>query len=119
MKATRYASYHIEYNLVFVLAKGDFKGSNKAAICRILKSIAYEHEIEVTDVMIYSQGVYMKVLSLPKYTPQLIVNWLKGISAKRFNSPKFPGEGHIKWRRPYCVSTKEIHPQKIIEELSK
>ena len=116
MKMSRYAMYDIQYNLVFILADGNLKGNEKA-ISTILREVAGEHEMVVGDVRVFPEGVYLEVIASPNHSPQLIVNWLKGISAKRFNSPKFPGEGHIKWRRKYCISTHKISPEEILKKL--
>jgi len=116
MKMSRYAMYDIQYNLVFVLSNGTLKGNEKA-ISTIMKEVAGEHGMVVGEMKVLPEGVYIEVIAPPNHAPQLIVNWLKGISAKRFNSPKFPGEGHIKWRRKYCVSTRPIDPVEILQKI--
>jgi putative transposase len=68
----------------------------------IFREIAQEKEMEILAMEIQPDHLHMFVSAPPKQSPALIVNWLKGISARMYNhrfSPK------IKWTRAYYVGT--------------
>jgi putative transposase len=68
----------------------------------IFKEIAQERGLEILAMEIMPDHLHIFVSAPPKQSPSLIVNWLKGISARLYNHRFKP---KIKWARAYYVGT--------------
>jgi putative transposase len=104
LKSSRHSKYNLNYHIVWIpkYRKPVLVKEVKQRLEPIFKEIAQEKEMEILAMEIQPDHLHMFVSAPPKQSPALIVNWLKGISARMYNhrfSPK------IKWTRAYYVGT--------------
>jgi putative transposase len=69
----------------------------------ILRGIAKDKGLEICGLEIMPDHIHLFVSSSPQYSPSLLVNWFKGISARLYNH-RFK-DSHIKWTSAYYVGT--------------
>ena len=77
-------------------------GDVKARLETIFKEIALEKGLEIIALEVMPDHLHIFVSSPPKNSPALLVNWLKGISARVYNHRHQP---RIRWTRSYYVGT--------------
>lgn len=104
LKSSRHSKYNLNYHIVWIpkYRKPVMVEEVKQRLEPIFREIAQEKEMEILAMEIQPDHLHMFVSAPPKQSPALIVNWLKGISARMYNhrfSPK------IKWTRAYYVGT--------------
>ncbi|MFP4051168.1 MAG: IS200/IS605 family transposase [Thermoplasmata archaeon] len=106
MKTTRHASYNINYHIVWIhkYRKPKLKDKVKSILDSVLREIAQEKNIEMIDLEIQEDYIHLFVSAPPKYSPSLLVNWLKGISSRKFNH-NYDFNEKLKWARGYYVGT--------------
>ena len=59
-------------------------------------------EFELVEAEIMPDHVHLFIGSPPKNAPSLIVNWVKGISARKYNQRY---DDRVEWTRSYYVGT--------------
>lgn len=104
LKSSRHSKYNLNYHIVWIpkYRKPVLVEEVKQRLEPIFREITQEKEMEILAMEIQPDHLHMFVSAPPKQSPALIVNWLKGISARIYNhrfSPK------IKWTRAYYVGT--------------
>jgi putative transposase len=100
VKSTRHATYELYYHIVFIpkYRESCLTGETPQRLDSIFAEICDEKGIKLIESEIRTDHVHLFVGSPPKNAPSLLVNWLKGISARWYNQ-RF--EDHIKWTRSY------------------
>jgi putative transposase len=102
-KSTRHAKYELYYHVVFVPKYRQPVLTGKAdALESIFVEVCESKDIELVEAKIMDDHVHLFVGSPPKNAPSLLVNWLKGISARWYNDRN---DDRIKWTRSYYVGT--------------
>ncbi|GAA0478529.1 IS200/IS605 family transposase [Halococcus morrhuae DSM 1307] len=102
-KSTRHAVYELYYHIVFVPKYRQPVLTGKAEpLESIFAEICDDKDIELVEAKIMDDHVHLFVGSPPKNAPSLLVNWLKGISARYYNDRH---DDRIKWTRSYYVGT--------------
>lgn len=105
MQSTRHSKYNIHYHLVWIPKYRKEVLTKKIAkkIENIFREIAENKRIGVERLEIMPDHVHLFVSAPPQYSPSLLVNWFKGISARVYNYRyKKP---YIKWTNAYYVGT--------------
>ena len=104
VKSTRHAVYELYYHIVFIpkYRESRLTGETPQRLDSIFAEICDEKGIELIESEIRSDHVHLFVGSPPKNAPSLLVNWLKGISARYYNQRN---HDRIKWTRSYYVGT--------------
>jgi putative transposase len=69
----------------------------------IFHLIADQKGLTILNLTIMPDHIHLFISSPPQNAPSLIVNWLKGISARMYNH--WYKEPHIKWTNSYYVGT--------------
>jgi len=77
-------------------------GEVKERLETIFQEIATDRGLEMLAQEIMPDHIHIFISSPPKNSPALIVNWLKGISARIYNHRYKP---RIRWTRSYYVGT--------------
>ena len=115
VKSTRHATYELYYHIVFIpkYRESCLTGETPQRLDSIFAEICDEKGIELIESEIRPDHVHLFVGSPPKNAPSLLVNWLKGISARWYNQ-RF--EDHIKWTRSYYVGSSGSVLKETIEE---
>lgn len=104
MKSTRHAKYNINYHFVWIPKyRKPILSNIKKELEEILCKIAEDKELEILELKIQDDHIHLFVSSPPANSPSLIINWLKGISARVYNH-KY-GKPKLKWTRSYYVGT--------------
>lgn len=122
-KATRHSRYHIYYHLVWIpkYRRKTLASPTKERVEDILREIAKDKDLEICGMEVMPDHIHLFVSSPPQYSPSLLINWFKGISARLYNHRH--SDGRIRWTNAYYVGTagtvsKETI-QKYIEEQKK
>lgn len=103
-KSTRHAVYELYYHIVFTpkYRRPVLTGSTADRLEQIFGEICDDKGLELAEAKIMPDHVHLFVGSPPKNAPSLLVNWLKGISARYYNQRY---DDRIKWTRSYYVGT--------------
>ncbi|SDJ32511.1 IS200/IS605 family transposase, partial [Natronorubrum texcoconense] len=104
VKSTRHAKYELYYHIVFIpkYREPRLMGATKERLKTIFAEICDDKDLELVEVEIMPDHVHLFVGSPPRNEPSLLVNWLKGISARYYNQRY---DDRIKWTRSYYVGT--------------
>ena len=115
VKSTRHAAYELYYHIVFIpkYRESRLTGATPDRLKSIFAEICDDKGIELIECEIRPDHVHLFVGSPPKNAPSLLVNWLKGISARWYNQ-RF--EDHIKWTRSYYVGSSGSVLKETIEQ---
>ena len=85
-KSTRHAVYELYYHVVFVPKYRQSVLTGKAnTLESIFAEICDDKDLELVEAKIMDDHVHLFVGSPPKNAPSLLVNWLKGISARYYS----------------------------------
>ncbi len=104
VKSTRHAKYELCYHIVFVpkYPRSHLTGKTKERLEAIFAEICKDKDLELAECEVMPDHVHLFVGSPPKNAPSLIVNWVKGISARKYNQRY---DDRVKWTRSYYIST--------------
>ena len=121
VKSTRHAKYELYDHLVFVPKSGGIEdsadlaeqgsaqyrrshltGEMKERLEAIFEEICEDKGLELAECEVMPDHVHLFIGSPPKNAPSLIVNWVKGISARKYNQRY---DDRVKWTRSYYVGT--------------
>ena len=121
VKSTRHAKYELYYHMVFVPKSGGIEdsadlaeqgsaqyrrshltGKTKERLESIFAKICEDKGLELAESEVMPDHVHLFIGSPPKNAPSLIVNWVKGISARKYNHRY---DDRVKWTRSYYVGT--------------
>lgn len=103
-KRTRHSRYQIFYHLVWLSKKENvLYGERAKRMESILHEIADGKKIEIAGMEVMPDHIHLFVSSPPQYSPSLLVNWFKGISARMYNYRY--NDAKIKWTNAYYVGT--------------
>ncbi|CQR49964.1 IS200/IS605 family transposase [Haloferax massiliensis] len=121
VKSTRHAKYELYYHIVFVPKSGGIEdpadlaeqgsaqyrrsqltGKTKERLETIFVEICEDKGLELAESEVMPDHVHLFIGSPPKNAPSLIVNWVKGISARKYNQRY---DDRVKWTRSYYVGT--------------
>ena len=69
----------------------------------ILQEIAAEKGLEISGMELMPDNIHLFVSSPPQYSPSLLVNWFKGISARLYNH-RFK-DMRLRWTNAHYVGT--------------
>ena len=100
VKSTRHAKYELYYHIVFIAKHREprLTGATKERLKTIFAEICDDRDLELVEVEIMPDHVHLFV-GRPR---NVLVNWLKGISARYYNQRY---NDRIKWTRSYYVGT--------------
>ena len=121
VKRTRHVTYELYYHIVFVPKSGGIEysadlaepgsaqyrrshltGKTKERLETIFTEICEDKDLELAECEVMPDHVYLFIGSPPKNAPSLTINWVKGISARKY---KQRDEDRVTWTRPYYVGT--------------
>jgi len=104
VKSTRHAKYELYYHIVFVpkYPRSHLTGKTKERLEAIFAEICEDKDLELAESEVMPDHVHLFIGSPPKNAPSLIVNWVKGISARKYNQRY---DDRVKWTRSYYVGT--------------
>jgi putative transposase len=104
VKSTRHAKYELYYDIVFVpkYRRSHLAGKTKERLEAIFAEICEDKGLELAESEVMPDHVHLFIGSPPKNAPSLIVNWIKGISARKYNQRY---DDRVKWTRSYYVGT--------------
>ena len=104
MKSTRHAKYELYYHIVFApkYPRSHLTGKTKERLEAIFAEICEDKDLELAESEVMPDHVHLFIGSPPKNAPSLIVNWVKGISARKYNQRY---DDRVKWTRSYYVGT--------------
>ena len=104
VKSTRHAKYELYYHIVFVpkYRCSHLTGKTKERLEAIFAEICEDKDLELAESEVMPDHVHLFIGSPPKNAPSLIVNWVKGISARKYNQRY---DDRVKWTRLYYVGT--------------
>ena len=104
LKSSRHSKYNLNYHIVWIpkYRHPILGGEVKERLETIFQGIATDRGLEVLAQEIMEDHIHLFISSPPKNSPALIVNWLKGISARIYNHRYKP---KIRWTRSYYVGT--------------
>ena len=104
VKSTRHAKYELYYHIVFVpkYRCSHLTGKTKERLETIFAEICEDKGLELAESEVMPDHVHLFIGSPPKNAPSLIVNWIKGISARKYNQRY---DDRVKWTRSYYVGT--------------
>jgi putative transposase len=104
MKGTRHPKYELYYHIVFVpkYRRSHLTGKTKERLKTIFTEICEDKGLELAEAEVMPDHVHLFIGSPPKNAPSLIVNWVKGISARKYNQRY---DDRVKWIRSYYVGT--------------
>ena len=77
-------------------------GKTKERLETIFAEICEDKDLELAEFEVIADHVHLFIGSPPKNAPSLIVNWVKGISARKYNQRY---DDRVKWTRSYYVGT--------------
>ena len=102
VKSTRHAKYELYYHIVFVpkYRRSHLTGQTKERLETIFAEICEDKGLELAESEVMPDHVHLFIGSPPKNAPSLIVNWVKGISARKYNQRY---DDRVKWTRSYYV----------------
>lgn len=78
------------------------KGEKAERVKKLLNEIAEEKNFEVLEIEVMTDHIHLFVSCPPRISPAKAINYLKGISARRYNQLY---DDNIKWTRSYFVSS--------------
>jgi len=104
VKSTRHAKYELYYHIVFVpkYRRSHLTGETEKRLEAIFAEICEDKGLELAESEVMPDHVHLFIGSPPKNAPSLIVNWVKGISARKYNKRY---DDRVKWTRSYYVGT--------------
>ncbi|MCU4719287.1 IS200/IS605 family transposase [Halapricum hydrolyticum] len=104
VKSTRHAVYELYYHIVFIpkYREPRLTGATADRLRSIFEEICDDKDLELVEAEIMPDHVHLFIGSPPRNAPSLIVNWVKGISARWYNE-RFPDR--IKWTRSYYAGS--------------
>ncbi|AXG06268.1 IS200/IS605 family transposase [Haloplanus rubicundus] len=104
VKSTRHAKYELYYHIVFVpkYRQSCLTGKTAERLKTIFAEICEDKGLELAECEVMPDHVHLFIGSPPKNAPSLIVNWVKGISARKYNQRY---DDRVKWTRSYYVGT--------------
>ncbi|MCD2204970.1 IS200/IS605 family transposase [Halobacterium sp. KA-6] len=108
MKATRHATYDLNYHIVWVpkYRQPVLEGEVASRVRDILHEIADDKRLEILDLTVQPNHIHLFVSSPPKHSPSLLANWFKGISSRKYNHRYADHDGEkIGWERGYYAET--------------
>jgi len=73
-------------------------GKTKERLEAIFAEICEDKDLELAESEVMPDHVHLFIGSPPKNAPSLIVNWVKGISARKYNQRY---DDRVKWTRSY------------------
>ena len=87
VKSTRHAVYELYYHVVFIPKYREQRLTDATAnrLRSIFEEICDDKDLELVEAEIMPDHVHLFIGSPPKNAPSLIVNWVKGISARWYN----------------------------------
>jgi len=105
VKSTRHAKYELYYHIVFVpkYRRSHLTGKTKERLESIIAEICEDKGPRTGRVRGHARPrtpVHRE--STEERPPSLIVNWVKGISARKYNQRY---DDRVKWTRSYYVGT--------------
>jgi putative transposase len=102
--STRHSVYELYYYIVFtpMYRRPVLTGATADRLESIFGEICEDKGLELVETKVMNDHVHLFVGSPPKNEPSLLVNWLKGISARYYNQRY---DDRIKWTRSYYVGT--------------
>ncbi|WP_256391567.1 IS200/IS605 family transposase [Natronoarchaeum rubrum] len=114
VKSTRHAKYELYYHIVFVpkYRSSHLTGKTKERLETIFAEICEDKDLELAESEVMPDHVHLFIGSPPKNAPSLIVNWVKGISARKYNQRY---DDRVKWTRSYYVGTEESTSKGTVE----
>jgi len=72
----------------------------------ILYEIADEKGLDIQNLTVQPDHVYLFVSSSPKHSPALLTNWFEDISSQKYNHRRADHNGEkIRWARGYYAGT--------------
>ena len=115
VKSTRHAKYELYYHIVFVpkYRRSHLTGKTKERLETIFAEICEDKSLELVESKVMPDHVHLFIGSPPKNAPSLIVNWVKGISARKYNQRY---DDRVKWTRSYYVGTAGSASKRVIEQ---
>ena len=104
VQSPRHANDEHYYHMVFVpkYRRSHLTGKTKERLETIFADICEDRGLELAECEVMPDHVHLFVGSPPRNAPSLIVNWVKGISARKYNQRDDDG---VKWTRSYYVGT--------------
>jgi putative transposase len=104
VKSTSHAKYELYYHIVFVpkYRQSCLTGTTAERLKTIFAEICEDKDLELVECEVMPDHVHLFIGSPPKNAPSLIVNWVKGISARKYNQRY---DDRVKWTRSYYVGT--------------
>ena len=105
VKRTRHAVYELYYHVVFIPKYREpcLTGATADRLDSLFAEICDDKGLELVEAEIMPDHVHLVIGSPPKNAPSLILNWIKGISARWYNDRY--DDDHLKWTRSYYVGT--------------
>lgn len=102
---TRHATYELYYHIVFIpkYREPTLTGATEDRLRTIFHTIADDNDLDLAEAEVQPDHVHLFVGSPPKHAPSLLVNWFKGISARKYNHQY--DDTHLKWTRSYYAAT--------------
>lgn len=103
-RSSRHSKYNLNYHIVWIpkYRKNVLVEEVKERLEPIIRRIAEDKGLEIIAMEIMPDHLHIFISAPPKQSPALLVNWLKGISARVYNHRFTP---KIKWTRAYYVGT--------------
>ena len=116
VKSTRHAKYELYYHIVFVpkYRRSHLTGKSKERLETIFAEICEDKDLELAESEVMPDHVHLFIGSPPKNAPSLIVNWVKGISARKYNQRY---DDRVKWTRSYYVGTAGSVPESLCDSV--
>jgi len=113
VKSTRHAKYELYYHIVFVpkYRRSHLTGKTKERLESIFAEICEDKGLELAESEVMPDHVHLFIGSPPKNAPSLIVNWVKGISARKYNQRY---DDRVKWTRSYYVVEQREAPRRAL-----
>jgi putative transposase len=107
---TRHAVYELYYHVVFIPKYREpcLTGATADRLEDIFDEVCDDKDLELVEVEIMPDHVHLFIGSPPRNAPSLILNWIKGISARWYNDRY---DDHIKWTRSYYVGSAGSVPE--------
>ena len=100
----RHANDEPYYHIVFVpkYRRSHLTAKTKERLEAIFAEICEDKGLELAESEVMPDHVHLFVGSPPRNAPSLILNWVKGISARNYNQRY---DDRVKWTRSYYVGT--------------
>jgi putative transposase len=102
VKSTRHAKYELYYHIVFVpkYRRSHLTGKTEERLETILTEVFEDKGLEKAESEVMPDHVHLFIGSPPKNAPSLLVNRVKGISARKYNQRY---DDRVMWTRSYYV----------------